>query len=189
MEEDIKLIKLILKGSKPAFKRLVDKYQDFVFSITLKVLKSREEAEETAQDVFLKVYRTLNTYEQKSKFSTWLYTIAYRTALDRTRKKQLDVYSVDDDDTYLQIADHSGMQPDEPLIQHDLNTRIQVAISQLKPVDATLITLFYLKENSVKEVAEIMDLSVTNVKTKLHRLRETLKVHLAQHLKEEIGGR
>ena len=101
MEEDLKLIKLVLKGSNPAFKRLIDKYQDFVFSITLKVLKSREEAEEAAQDVFLKVYRTLGSYEQKSKFSTWLYTIAYRTALDRTRKKQLDVYSVDDDESYL----------------------------------------------------------------------------------------
>ena len=85
-----------------------------------------------------------------------------------------------------QIADTSGALPDEPLMQSDLNSQIQAAIAQLKPADATLITLFYLKENSVKEVAEIMDLTVTNVKTKLHRLRESLKGHLAHHLKEEF---
>lgn len=182
MDEDNLLIKLVLKGNKPAFKRLIDKYQNFVFSISLKVLKNREEAEEVAQDVFLKVYKTLGTFEQKSKFSTWLYTVTYRTSLDKTRKKQLNTYSVDDDESYLQIADDDSKLPDELLFQSDLSAQIQTALAQLKPADATLITLFYLQENSVKEVAVIMGLTETNVKTKLHRLRDALKTLLAQQI-------
>lgn len=185
MEEDIRLIGLVLKGSKPAFNRLVVKYQDFVFSIALKVLKDREEAEEAAQDVFLKVYKTLGSFEKKSKFSTWLYTITYRTALDRTRKKSLHTLSTDDDDSYLQIAGAATGSPDEQLMQQDLSTQLQLAVDQLQPADASLITLFYLQENSVKEVAEITGLTVTNVKTKLHRLREKLKTILAEQLKGE----
>ena len=124
----------------------------------------------------------MGSFEQKSKFSTWLYTITYRTALDMTRKKQIKMHSVEDDTSYLQIADDQGKLPDELLLQSDLNAQIQGAIAQLKPADATLITLFYLQENSVKEVAMIMGLTETNVKTKLHRLRETLKKLLPQKI-------
>ncbi len=186
MENDSLLVQQSLKGSRPAFQQLVEKYQGYVFTITFKVLKSREEAEEAAQDVFIKVYESLGSFEGKSKFTTWLYTIAYRTALDRVRKKQLPTSSIDDEDSYLQIADTASAGPAEDLYQADLSSQLKAAISRLKPIDAALITLFYLHEKPVKEVADILGLTKTNAKTKLHRLRETLKTELSSQLETEI---
>jgi len=184
-DEDIRLIEATLKGSRPAFQQLVERYQYFVFTIAFKILRSREEAEEAAQDVFVKVYKTLNSYEQKSKFSTWLYTVTYRTAIDVARKKQLLTDSIDDDAHFLQIEDAE----DNPLqeVQHgDLQTQLQFVINQLRPDDAALITLFYLNEKTVKEISEITGLTETNIKTKLHRTREALRDYLSEHLKAEI---
>ena len=186
VEEDIRLVKLALKGQRLAFKRLVEKYQNFVFTITFKVLRSREEAEEAAQDVFIKVYKTLSSFEQKSKFSTWLYTIAYRTAIDKSRKKQLNTYSIDNDDSFIQIEDTGRDNPDKQLFRGDLHDQLHQAIQHLKSTDATLITLFYLHEKSVKEIAEITGLSISNIKTKLHRVREALKKVLSKQLKAEL---
>ncbi len=184
-DEDIRLIEATLKGSRPAFQQLVERYQHYVFTIAFKILRSREEAEEAAQDVFVKVYKTLNSYEQKSKFSTWLYTVTYRTAIDIARKKQLLTDSIDDDAHFLQIEDAE----DNPLqeVQHgDLQTQLQFVINQLRPDDAALITLFYLNEKTVKEISEITGLTETNIKTKLHRTREILREYLSEHLKAEI---
>ncbi|MFN7115785.1 MAG: RNA polymerase sigma factor [Saprospiraceae bacterium] len=184
-DDDIRLIEATLKGSRPAFQQLVERYQHFVFTIAFRILRSREEAEEAAQDVFVKVYKTLNSYEKKSKFSTWLYTVTYRTAIDIARKKQLLTDSIDDDANFLQME----AAEDSPLkeVQHvDLQVQLQVAINQLRPDDAALITLFYLNEKTVKEISEITGLTETNIKTKLHRTRELLREHLSEHLKAEI---
>lgn len=184
-DEDIRLIEATLHGSRPAFQLLVERYQHFVFTIAFKILRSREEAEEVAQDVFVKVYKTLVSYEKKSKFSTWLYTVTYRTAIDTARKKQLWTDSIDDDAYFLQIEDGKD-SPLQEAQQNDLQGQIQWAINQLKPEDAALITLFYLNEKPIKEISEITGLTETNIKTKLHRIREVLRGHLNEHLKAEI---
>ena len=184
IEDDHILIDKVLRGDQSAFHQLVLKYQNFVFTITHRVLSSREEAEEAAQDTFLKVYRTLGKFERKSKFSTWLYSVAYRTAIDTVRKKKLHVDSIDQEDSYLQISD-TQKTPDLLLQNQDLQVQLKAAIQRLKPVDASVITLFYLHEKNVKEIAEITGLSVSNIKTKLHRLRETLRQELSFLLKNE----
>ena len=184
-DEDIRLIEATLRGSRPAFQLLVERYQHFVFTIAFKMLRSRQEAEEVAQDVFVKVYKTLNSYEQKSKFSTWLYTVTYRTAIDTARKKQFWTASIDDDANFLQIEDEED-NPLQELQQSDLQNQLQLIINRLRPEDAVLITLFYLNEKPIKEISEITGLTETNIKTKLHRIREILREHLNQHLKAEI---
>jgi RNA polymerase sigma factor (sigma-70 family) len=186
MVEDNSLIQQVLRGNQNAFQQLVERYQNYVFTLTFKILKSREEAEEAAQDVFLKVFRQLGSFEEKSKFSTWLYTIAYRTAIDYARRKKPASLSMEDDDTFLQIEDEVRRTPVQDLQLQDLRVQLKKAIQQLKPVDATIITLFYLHGLSVNEIAEIAELTVSNVKTKLHRLRETLRQQLSQQLKSEI---
>ncbi|MCB0571143.1 MAG: sigma-70 family RNA polymerase sigma factor [Phaeodactylibacter sp.] len=186
MDEDLRLVEQTLKGNQAAFEQLVQRYQHYVFTITHRVLPLREEAEEAAQDAFLKAYTMLGAFERKSKFSTWLYTIAYRTAVDTSRRKKLDSTSIDDSDTYLQIADTSMGNPAEETHQQDLSEQLQEVIQKLKPEDAMLVTLFYLHEKPVKEAAEIIGLSVSNAKTKLHRLRESLKESLTRQLKAEI---
>ena len=186
MDEDITLVESCLKGSQAAFQQLVERYQDYVFTISMKVLKSREDAEEAAQDTFIKVYRMLGSFERKSKFSTWLYTITYRTALDRARRKKLPISSIDDDESFIQVADTGSGNPADELYQQDLSSQLNAAISRLKPADAALVSLFYLQEVPVKEAAEILGLSLSNAKTKLHRLREALKEALSNQLHAEI---
>lgn len=185
MEEESKWIAGARKGNRLAFRRLVEKYQHFVFTIAFKVLKKREIAEEVAQDVFLKVYHTLDSFEGKSKFSTWLYTVTYRTAIDEARKKQLYTQELEDERTGNRQDDlhEDGLQRVNRI---DLQEQLQSAIGQLEPTDASIITFYYLHERSVKEIAEITGLTETNIKTKLFRLRDKLKEKLSEQLGAEL---
>lgn len=94
---DIDLIQLVLAGNQPVYAQLVEKYKNFVFTIVLRYVKGREDAEEVAQDVFIKAYRSLKDFKGASKFSTWLYTITTTTSLSFLRKKQLEVQSLDNE--------------------------------------------------------------------------------------------
>ena len=184
--EDQEAIQRTLAGDQSAFQFLVEKYQYYVFSVTFNILKKREEAEEAAQDVFLKAYKTLESFRGASRFTTWLYTIAYRTAIDSQRRKVHHAYSLNDEENHIQIVDQSTPTPDTKLNRADLKTHIERAIKQLKPKDAAIITLFYLNERSVKEIAQITGLTVTNIKTKLYRLRDHLKTILQKEL-DKLG--
>jgi len=186
VNDDIDLVRSVLRGDQSAFQQLVERYQDFVFTICVRVLKSREEAEEIAQDVFIKVYATLGSFEQRSKFSSWLYTVAYRTALDRARRRKLAITSIDSDDSFLQLMDDISAGPEKQLQQRELQQQLQWAIHQLPAQDATIITLFYLQEKSVQEIANICGLTGSNVKTKLFRLRERLRKILSKRLQTEF---
>ncbi|PHN06680.1 RNA polymerase sigma factor [Flavilitoribacter nigricans] len=185
MEEESRWIIAARKGNRLAFRRLVEKYQNYVFTIALRILKRREVAEEVAQDVFLKVYTTLDSFEGKSKFSTWLYTIAYRTAIDVARKKQLPTQELADERTgnWKDDFHEDGLQR---VSRQDLQQYLKQAIDQLDPLDASIITLYYLHEKMVKEIAEITGLTETNIKTKLYRLRDRLRETLTQQLGTEI---
>lgn len=186
MEEDIHLVGRILKGDQTAFRQLVERYKDYVFTICMRVLNQREEAEEAAQDVFIKVYKTLRSFEQKAKFSTWLYTVAYRTALDKVRVRKKRNVPLDSEENHLQISDDKQVNAEQIINTEMLQGQLLVAIRKLKPQDAAVVTLFYLKEKSIKEIVEITGLTLTNVKTKLHRTRESLKRHLEKQLGSEI---
>lgn len=185
MENDNLLIKKTLQGDKNAFGVLVGQYQDYVFSVTLKVLKNREEAEEAAQDAFVKAYRALSSFEQRSKFGTWLYQIAWRTAIDRYRSRPKFSQSLDDDKSHLQVIDHEAT-PEQQVQQQNARSLIEQALGQLKPQDATLLTLYYLNEQSVKEISDITGLTESNVKVKLFRLRNSLKNVLTRNLRGEV---
>ena len=120
----------------------------------------------------------LGSYRQESKFSSWLYAITYRTAIDNARKKKLPLQSIETGSTAYQAPDVQSKNPAELTQDNDLRYQVQSVINRLKPSDANIITLFYLHEQSVQEIAEITGLSVTNVKTKLFRLREQLRQEL-----------
>ena len=185
MTDEQRLIHSVKSGDPIAFQHLVERYKDYVFTLALRILKSREEAEEVSQDVFIKVYRTIKSFKAQSKFTTWLYTITYRASIDQARKKNIAIRSLEDDNSFLQIADQASSNPEEALQKEDLRGHLLNAIQNLPPQDASVITLFYLNEKSVKEIAEITNLSVTNVKTKLHRTREYLRKILSNQLKDE----
>lgn len=185
MEQDLADIRKASEGDRAAFARLVGKYQAYVFTISLRVLKDREVAEEAAQDTFIKVYKTLSSYRRDAKFSTWLYSVAYRTALDYARKKKTATQSLDNADNVLQIEDTA----DTPLQNTENNNLREVlaeALRKLPGVDGTIVSLYYQGGKSVKEIAGILGLSPSNVKVKLHRTREVLRHKLSQHLRAEL---
>ena len=104
VEIDLELINSVLTGNTANYAVLVKRHQRFVFTLALRFAKNREDAEEIAQDCFVKAYKALGTFKQSSKFSTWLYTITYTTAMTYLRKKKLDSTSIDDEAQALQVA-------------------------------------------------------------------------------------
>src|ERR1700744_1271802 len=100
---DIELIEQTLRGDQTAYASLVKRHQRFVFTLAMRFAKSREDAEEIAQDCFVKAYRSLSSFQQQSKFSTWLYSIVYTTAMSALRKKRVETASIDDEEHGLQI--------------------------------------------------------------------------------------
>src|ERR1700759_4621313 len=105
---DIELIEQTLAGNQAAYADLVKRHQRFVFTLALRFAKNREEAQEIAQDCFIKAYRSLSAFQRQSKFSAWLYSIVYTTAMTFLRKKRVDTDSIDDENTYIQLENQSS---------------------------------------------------------------------------------
>jgi RNA polymerase sigma factor (sigma-70 family) len=184
--EDITLINQTLAGNQSAYADLVKRHQRFVFTLALRFTKSREDAEEVAQDCFIKAYRSLVNFQLQSKFSTWLYSIVYTTAMTHLRKKRVATDSIDDENMHLQLENHGGM--DNNLAeQKSRSYYLNIAIGQLLPDDATIITLFYNGEQSLEEIAETMHMEANTIKVKLFRARQRLKEKLEHLLKHEVN--
>jgi RNA polymerase sigma factor (sigma-70 family) len=183
---DSEIISRVLRGDKQAFAELVKQYQNFVFTICLRYTSSREDAEEIAQDIFVKAYRCLSDFRGDSKFSTWLYTIVNTTCITFLRKKRLDTHSLDDERVFA-VADNidGGMRANQ-VEQKSRIAMVNEAIQLLSPDDAKIITLFYKGEQSLDEIGEIMGIEPNTIKVKLHRARQRLKDKMEKHFAQEV---
>ena len=183
---DNEIISSVLQGDKNAFAELVTRYQNYVFTLTLRLIKNREDAEEVAQDIFIKAYRYLADFRGDSKFSTWLYTIVNTTSITFLRKKKLAIQSLDDEKTF-EVADSrdSGMRADY-VEKKSRIAMVNNAIALLSPDDAEVITLFYKAEQTLEEIAKILGLEPNTVKVRLHRARTRLKEKMETHYQEEV---
>ncbi len=184
---DIDIISQVLQGDKQAYALLVSRYQNFVFTIVLRFIKSREDAEEIAQDVFVKAYRSLADFKGTAKFSTWLYTITTTSCITFLRKKKLDMQSLDNEQVFdsADIID-SGMSANQVEQKSKVNM-VSNAIKMLSPDDAQIITLFYKAEQSLEEIAQILGIEPNAVKVRLHRARTRLKDKMQTHFKAEVN--
>jgi len=183
---DQELIEEVLNGNSKAYALLVKNHQRFVFTLALRFTKNREDAEEVAQDCFIKAYRSLGTFKQTSKFSTWLYTITYTTAMSFLRKRQVDTTSIDNDENVLQLVNNISSYNADLVEQKSANVYLNIAINNLSPIDAAIITLFYLGEQSLEEIGQAMHMEPNTIKVKLHRARARLKEQMELLLKDEI---
>ena len=183
---DTELIDKVLGGDKAAYADLMKRHQRFVFTLALRFTKNREDAEEIAQDCFIKAYRSLNTFRNTSKFSTWLYSIVYTTAMTFLRKKRLDIQSIDTEIGLLNVENHvSDLNSDE--VEHKSKmVFVNRAIDQLLPDDAAVITLFYQGEQSLEEIGQALGMETNTVKVKLHRARHRLKEKIENILHHEV---
>jgi RNA polymerase sigma factor (sigma-70 family) len=182
---DQQLIEQTLKGDTSSFGKLVERYQDFVFTIAFRIMKVREEAEEVAQDSFIKAYESLNSFRGESKFSSWLYSIAYRKALDALRKnKKYKASEIIDDITEGEV---SGIEDALHYLEGEERKKaIQDCILKLASDEATIITLYYFQDQSVREISTITGLSEDNIKVKLYRSRKKLFGFLKHFILPEI---
>lgn len=185
-KKEVDLIAEVLRGNTMAYADLVKLHQRFVFTLALRFAKNREDAEEIAQDCFVKAYRALGTYKHSAKFSTWLYSITYTTAMSFLRKKKLDTISIDDETSALQLGQEHSDNNANLVEQKSAHAYLNYAIDLLSPEDAVLITLFYKGEQSQEEIGKVLGISENNVKVKLHRARLKLKEKLQLLLKDEV---
>ncbi|TXD84846.1 sigma-70 family RNA polymerase sigma factor [Subsaximicrobium wynnwilliamsii] len=185
INKDQILINQIVKGDTSAFTVLVDNYKDLVFTLALRMLKNREEAEEVAQDTFIKAYKSLANFKGDSKFSTWIYRVAYNTCLDRIKKnkKHLNDVPIDEFTEHeLKTIDNALQQ----LMTAEKNETIKKCIAQLPSDDAFLLTLYYFDDLSLEEISKVVDLTPNNIKVKLFRFRKKLASILKVQLEPEI---
>lgn len=184
---DIELIQDTLNGDQSAYADLVKRHQRLVFTLAMRFVKNREDAEEVAQDCFVKAYRSLHSFQQQSKFSTWLYTIVYTTAMTLLRKKRVDTSSIDDESTYVQIENRTYGMDEHSAEGRSRSFYLNKAIDELMPDDATVITLFYKGEQSLEEISKVMGMEANTVKVKLFRARQRLKQNLERSLGNEVN--
>jgi RNA polymerase sigma factor (sigma-70 family) len=183
---DIELIEQTLAGNQSAYADLVKRHQRFVFTLAMRFSKSREDAEEIAQDCFIKAYRSLASYNAQAKFSTWLYTIVYNTAMTFLRKKRIATDSIDEEGTFIQVENRESAYDADNVENKSRSFYLNQAIEQLLPDDATIITLFYKGEQSLEEIAQTLGMETNTVKVKLFRARLRLKDKLERNLKHEV---
>lgn len=174
-KEDIYYIKRVLEGKTEYFSALLDKYSHPLYSLIIQIVDSHEDAQELLQDVFLKAFSNLPKYRMECQFSTWMYRIAYNTAISATRRKKQEAILIEES-VINNVPDNRADEilskdVDEARIQH-----LQKAIDLLCEDEKAIITLFYYEEKSIKEVSDIFNITVTNAKTKLHRIRKKLYV-------------
>jgi len=174
----------ILDGDTSAFTVLVDRYKDLVFTLAFRMMKNREEAEEVAQDTFIKTYSSLNKFKGDSKFSTWIYRVAYNTCLDRLKKNKRQQYTVAIDE----YTEHQVKTLDNALDQMEAKEKeqaIQNCLELLPSEDSFLLTLYYFEELSLDEISKIVGLKANNVKVKIFRSRKKLATILKEKLDNE----
>lgn len=183
---DNEIISKVLSGDHQAYAGLVDKYQGYVFTLALRMVKTREDAEEVAQDVFIKAYKYLADFRGASKFSTWLYTIVNNTGISFLRKKKLDIYSLDNEQIFERADNLDSGVMANTVEQKSKLTMVNRAIAMLSPDDAQIITLFYKAEQSLEETAQVLGIEVNAAKVRLHRARTRLKEKMETHFTEEV---
>ncbi|WP_046216177.1 RNA polymerase sigma factor SigW [Paenibacillus wulumuqiensis] len=184
---DTRLVKLALKGDQRAFAEIVDLYKDKIFHLGYRMLSNRHEAEDVVQETFLRVYKSLDRYDPKQKFSTWIYRIATNLCIDRLRKRKpsfsLDAELNDQDNTdgYALIPGDERTPESEYLLT-ETQQLIHQAIDSLPDKYKTVMILRYLQELSLQEISDVMDMPVTTIKTRVHRGREFLRKKLESKL-------
>lgn len=176
---DIYYVQRIQAGDTACFACLLDRYSSQIHSLIMKVVRSREDAEELTQDVFMKVFKHLSSFKGDSSFSTWIYRIAYNTAISETRRKKHEFLAIEEAQisnvSQEEVADALGQTNNEEQIK-----LLEAALERLPEEERFVILLFYMQEKSVEEVSQITGWTVSNVKTKLHRIRKKLFVLLKE---------
>lgn len=175
-----KRIKQVKKGDQDAFSDIVELYKDKVYQLCYRMLGNKHEAEDIAQEAFLRAYINIHSYNTDRKFSTWLYRIATNLSIDRLRKKKPDYYldaelsGTEGLTMYSQIP-AEGKLPEDEVESLEMREWVQNEIMDLPAKYRSAIVLKYIDELPLSEISEILDIPLGTVKTRIHRGREFLR--------------
>lgn len=173
------LLELAIPGDAEAIRYLVDTYRDIAFTVALKILNNREDAEEVIQDAFMKAFSALSDFRKAARFSTWLYRIVYNTALTKHHAKKTPVAGTN----FPAIGEESSWNQ---LRQTERKKYVDLALQQLKLEDRLIITLHYMADKSTLEIGQILDMKKSAVKMRLLRSRKQLEITLKNLLQHEL---
>lgn len=183
--KDHLIIQKVLQGNTNAFAELVTAYKDLVFTLALKMVKNREEAEEVSQDTFIKAFKNLSKFKGDSKFSTWLYKITYHNCLDRFKKNEKEHRT----SSIEALASFNVSSSDDILKSMEREERAEMlknCLEKLPEEERTILWFFYYKELSLKEIIEVTQFSEANIKVKLHRARKRLLAIVKERFEPEM---
>jgi len=172
-QEDLFFIEKTKKGDLNAFGSLIQKHESYAYTLALRILKNREDAEEVSQDAFMKAYHAIHSFEGTSKFTTWFYKILFNEALGRLRKNKVYL-NLEENEVSETVVSEDFVGGMERMQLQERKEIIQKGLTQLKPNESAVLTLFYLEEQSIKEIQEITSYSESQVKILLHRGRKNL---------------
>ncbi|MDT8323351.1 MAG: sigma-70 family RNA polymerase sigma factor [Bacteroidota bacterium] len=171
-QSDKDIVESILRGEEHGYSILLQRYRVRVYSLAFRIVRQREEAEEAAQDAFVRAFRSLDHFEHRSRFSTWLYRITYNTALTYAKRRGRQPTEAEQDDGDVATDE---IPADLRLERKELRDLAEAVIDNMRPEYATVLTLFYLQEQGYEEIAEITGTPLGTIKNRLHRARGQLR--------------
>jgi len=165
------------QGNDEAFTKLVEEHQTHVYNLCYRMLGEPEAAEDAAQESFLRAYQNLHRYDQSRPFPTWLLSIAAHYCIDRLRRRKLSMFSLDeenDEGATFEVADPASPDPETESVKREERDRLHVMLKDLDETDRAAIIMRYWHDFSEVEIAESLRLTVSAVKSRLHRARRSL---------------
>ena len=182
---DQKLIARALAGSEDAYRALVERYQQPVLGLVLRIVRDRGLAEDLSQETFIKAFRALETFQVERKFSSWLFKIAHNSAIDALRRRRLDTIPLEtpdpDSPDLLDCLPGSAIDsPDTVLRGRNLGEALGAAVAQLRPEHRSVVQLRFIQGLAYEEIADVLELPLGTVKTHLHRARKKLVAILSE---------
>ena len=197
-ELEINIINKIKSGDVNSFEQIVEKYRDKAFTLTLRILKDTDDAEDSLQEAFIKTFRAIvdNQFEERSKFSTYLYRIVYNTALDTYKKRKSKTYNLinidsnsrrNDDDNESdfsnfelkidksRFSESSVFRTDRRVVENEIQDFINKFLAEIPEKYSVILTMFYINDLSHDEISQVLKLPLGTVKNRIFRAKEKLK--------------
>jgi RNA polymerase sigma factor (sigma-70 family) len=181
--DDKHYISEVIGGNTASYAVLIDRHKDLIYTIAMNITRNREDAEEVAQDVFLKAFQKLSTFRMDAGFQTWLYRIAYNESISKIRKNKVKMLDLEEGLTG-EIMDEGVEDEIAGLDEQEQKQVISRILDHLPEIDRALVTFFYLENHTIAEIADVASLSESNVKVRLYRVRKRIYSELQQILEK-----
>lgn len=176
--EDIYYVRLVRDGQTEEFAHIVRRYQRMIYGMVARIADTPQDAEDITQDIFIKVFQSLHKFRGQSEFSTWIYRIAYNTTISAVRRRRRNFVVLDDHIPDMNIADEIA-----DTSAGEREALLERVIKMLHPADAQIVMLYYFQSLPVKEISAISGLGESNVKVRLHRIRNYMNAEINKLIK------